>query len=250
MNRTGLAAVVGWLFVFQAAASTDVGVESGVEVEVRSASVWSVEIENQFADWSVGGIWAPTPSRGESIGEYRADEARKAVQTLLSSHRVTVESDWYESPQRGTTVRLTIDIPADESLLIPIETFEGGSVDFAVLLAWHGLALCDRTTAEDKSHADAICEAEREARRYARGMHDGGFAKHDRERLSLIDIGQLGERQGGNVYARQAGDPVAPGGSWWTKTGNVRAISRTPTAAIRDYGRSMGLPRDSSSWGH
>ncbi len=233
------------------AAARNVGVDSGVTVKVQSASNWTVDLDEQLADWRVGGIWAPTPQgENEALGEYRAGEARDAVQSLLASHRVTVETSWYESsPKETLSVRLLIDIAAGESLLIPNDQFAGGAVDLAVLLAWHGLALCDRTTAEDNEHADTICAAEREARRYSRGIHDGGFADHDRERLALIDIGRLGVGQGKRVYTAQSGKS-AKGGEWWTSSGGTKAIRHDPSRTIRDYGASMGLPRDSSSRGH
>jgi hypothetical protein len=161
-----------------------------------------------------------------------------------------MENGWYTFGREHFRVRLMIDIPEGESLLIPIDSFAGATVDLAVLLAWHGLALCDRTTAQNAQQADVICAAEREARRYQRGIHDGGFASHDRERLTLIDIGHLGESAGGGQYSASGGAGMSSGGGWWNQHSQLKALRHDPRVTIRDYGSSMGLPPDSSRAGH
>jgi hypothetical protein len=143
----------------------------------------------------LGGVWTPSPAAGHWPGDYRGDEARDRVHSLVQKPGTTISRRW--NPRGGSEplVRLLVPAPSSESpppSLVGEDEMRLDRVDLAVLLALEGLALCDRTTASDRRHADAICEAERVARRQRRGLHDGGFLDF-RSRRDVVEIGELPE---------------------------------------------------------
>ncbi|MBZ0114492.1 MAG: hypothetical protein K8J08_18660 [Thermoanaerobaculia bacterium] len=161
--------------------------------------------------FALGGVWTPSPSNGRWPGDYRGDEARDRVRALLEDPGTTISRRWNPRGGREPFVGFLVPSPVPAEALGSLDPTAGLSldrVDLAVLLALEGLALCDRTTAFDSRHADAICVAEREARRRRRGLHDGGFLDSRSRRHDLVEIGELPERR--SSASEQPPDP-----GWW-----------------------------------
>jgi endonuclease YncB( thermonuclease family) len=192
----------------------------------------------------LAGVWVPSPAGLRTSPQYRGDEARQYVVELLGREEVFVEALHPLRPGTVVPVRIVVG--------------EENGQDLAVLLADAGLALCEPSSAVDPDQAQAICSAEKAARRGHRGIHDGGFQRFEWSQSQMVDLGEF-HPQPRIPLTRASGRSYYPGaplggqstarGEWWVL--DPKPIThRTPIDAIRDWGAAMGLPRDASSWGH
>lgn len=209
-------------------------------IEVRSGDVLVVRQEGEILVLKLGGVWVPAPSGAGVEVNYRGDEARQFVRELLYTEAAFVQ---VLEPRDSSThvVEVRIRVGEDEDR------------DLAVLLAEAGLALTERTTAEDGDHADAIYQGERAARRARRGMHDGGLMQFTYNQRQQWDLGtqmvatSLLRTRGSNIVWS-----TSPGLSPQTPSSNTRGRGIHPTAidAIHDWGARLGLPQERTVWGH
>jgi endonuclease YncB( thermonuclease family) len=186
----------------------------------------------------LAGLWAPAPPGFGRDEHYMGLAARQFVETVLSSAPAKVAV----LPASGDGERrVRVSLGPDDS-------------DLAVKLARLGLAMCDRPSAANSRHADEICAAERLARRDRVGMHDGGFQVFARTNGTVVDLGtalwweSLG-RGTNRSSSKPSSRPMASGGKYHHTEWDTPAPMRSAITAIRDYGASMGLPRDASSLG-
>jgi endonuclease YncB( thermonuclease family) len=205
-------------------------------VEVLSGDVLVAQSAGERFILKLAGIWVPSPAGGATEPQYRGEEARRYVLDALAEQASIVTDARSSGPQGPLLVRVLVG-------------GEGGE-DLAVLLAEAGFGMCDRTGAADRAQGDAICSAERRARRERRGIHDGGFQQFEATKNWHIDVGVLevnplllNSRLA--YYDGPVGGDVDAG-----RPPRADTIHRTPVEAIRDWGRSMGLPRDASRPGH
>lgn len=196
-------------------------------------------LEGERIAFQVSGVWVPSPPGLREQPEYRGAEARQFVAEILASQPVFLYA--LRPPEPGKVVRVRVLVG------------EEAGQDLAVLLAAAGLAMGDPLSAADREQAAAIRSAEREARRKYLGIHDGGFQTFERSRSQRVDLGvtvlyksMLGRRLGASHPAH--GVAAVGGKSWWLEP-STADFSRTPVQAIRDWGASLGLPRDDSALG-
>ena len=234
-----LACLLLWLVVTSGVQAADEVNDSSTTVEVVSASKFVVTEQGKEALWTLAGVWTPRPADGFTVAEYQGDAAKEIVRYVLGSFRVEIDDGWIAKASGEQLVQLSVIVPNSEFQEVD------GRVDLAELLAREGMALCDRTSASSSEQADRICSAEREARRDRRGLHDGGYTNHAQNRLKTIDIGQLSSEHLARVFSSSR--ETEPGSS--SPLGEQQELLGDPRELIRDYGASMGLPRDSSRAG-
>ncbi len=182
----GLAAFAGSL------SGQEIGKGSTLSIEVLSAGHFLVEQGSWRAEWFLAGVWAPEPPSGRGAGEYRGTDARDAVRRLLREHRVRVVARWQS--QGRTMIRASVYRDQDQPLE-PVFDLRQPSDDLAEWLTLNGLGVCDRPTAQTRIHGEAVCQAEREARRERRGMHDGGHSTHQSDLWRTVDVGRLADSE-------------------------------------------------------
>lgn len=216
-------------------------------VEVIRGDALVGQVDGGRVVLEVVGVWVPSPGGPRVPAQYRGEEARQYVIELLERGEVFVEALHPLRPGSVVPVRIVIG--------------EESAQDLAVLLADAGLALCEPSSAADPGQAEAICNAEKAARRGRRGIHDGGFQSFEWSQSQVVDFGEFRPlrripltRASGRGY--YPGGPLAASGGqstargeWWLLDPKPIA-HRTPIQAIRDWGRDMDLPVDNSSPGH
>ncbi len=210
-------------------------------VEVLSGDTILVKQDAVKIRLELIGIWVPRPPGKGVAAQYRGAEARKFVQEILFATPAYIKE---VEPRQ----------PGARSRKVRIRVGEEGELDLAVLLADAGLGLAVRTDPSDPDHLEAIYQAERDARRGHRGMHDGGyrgFEAHVAQTELDLGIGVIsaqgpsarGSGIRGYLADRRASIQSSPRGN--TRSG----IHQTGSQAIRDWGSRMGLPPDASRTG-
>lgn len=204
---------------------------------VKEAGRVAVRSDGELVDYRLAGVWTPTPPGITGQDEhYMGAAAREFVDSILAA--------------APPAIRI-VGTPVGSGLRVEVGRERE---DLAVLLARLGLAMCDRASASDRDHAEAVCDGERHARRERLGMHDGGFQEFVNRKSSVVDLGLLlwweGERRGPQQdYRFDGGSSGSRRSGRASESWSARAPMRDAISAIRDYGASMGLPRDSSSAG-
>ena len=191
----------------------------------------------------VSGITVPAPPTSTSPGEYRGAESRAFLITVFKAQPAFIKEIEPVRPD-SKTVRVHIRVGAE------------GERDLAVLMAEAGLALTDKTAPhEDPEFLAAVRDSERQARVAHRGMHDGGYQAFMNNQGHEIDfgVGTLSGDSPRKAYLAYLHD-LANGlieESTSTSSSTQRAnIHSSGVNAIHDWGSAMGLPADSSDWGH
>lgn len=210
-------------------------------IEVLSGGEILVLHEGRRVTLELAGVWVPEAPRPGVQGEYRGAEARELVEDLFYSEPVYIRE---VEPLR----------PGADTVKVRIRVGESGDYDLAVSLAYEGLGLSLESTGVGEEYLRAVYQAERSARRAARGMHDGGYGDYRRSRdRSVVNygVGTVGAtpgRAGFRAYG-DGGDPSTSGNGEGASRGGRDRPVRSAQAGIRDWGRRMGLPVDSSSAG-
>ena len=166
----------------------EIGLGSGVDLRVLQAGLLRLDTGSEEYEWSLGGVWTPSIETSRKAGDYRGEDARQTVEQVLGTHRVRVVERWEGS--EGIQVQLLVASSGKMAGAKSLDGTLGPEDDLAVLLAYNGLAMCDRTSAVDREQADAICAAERSARQARRGIHDGGFGSSITSRWKVVDLGE------------------------------------------------------------
>lgn len=210
-------------------------------IRVLSGDVLLVEQDGQQLRLELSGIWVPAPPGPGVRGDYRGEEARRSVEEVLLKFPAYI--------REAEPIR-----PGQTSIQVRIRLGEHGEHDLAVLLAKSGLGLMNRTADADPEHLEAVYQAERDARRHQRGMHDGGYQRfaHGVEGV-VVDMGigtlaaQRGVRRRGSLREYLDDDQGSRQSS--SRTSGDNGIHRSGVEAIRDWGSRMGLPHDNSALG-
>lgn len=191
----------------------------------------------------VSGITVPAPPSANSAGEYRGAEARQFLISVFKAQTAFIKEIEPVRPD-SKTVRVRIRVGAE------------GERDLAVLMAEAGLALTDKTAPhEDPEFIAAVRDGERQARVAHRGMHDGGYQAFMNGQGHEIDLG-VGTLSGDLprkaylAYLNDLANGRIESTSSSSSTTQRANIHSSGTAAIHDWGSAMGLPPDSSDWGH
>lgn len=210
---------------------------------VRVVSGNEIQVNNAGRPMSliVSGITVPAPPTAHSAGEYRGAESREFLITVFKAQPAFIKE---MEPVR----------PDSKSVLVRIRVGAEGERDLAVLMAEAGLALTDKTPHEDPAFLAAVRDGERAARVAHRGMHDGGYQAFMNNQGHEIDFG-VGTLSGDlprKAYLAYLNDLAngrveSTASSSATQRANIHSSGQ---AAIHDWGSAMGLPPDSSSWGH
>jgi len=211
-------------------------------VEVLSGDAILVKEDFAKVRLELAGVWVPTPPGRGIEAQYMGAEARKFVEEILLSTPAYIKE--VEPPQPGASSRQ-----------VRIRVGEDGDLDLAVLLADAGLGLVVRTDPTDADHIEAIYQAERNARRGHRGMHDGGyrdFEAHVRQTELDLGVGVIaaqspsGRRSGIRRYLANRRASINSSAKEEPRFG----IHETGVDAIHDWGSRMGLPPERSTRGH
>ena len=205
---------------------------------VKVISGNEIQVNNNGRPMSliVSGITVPAPPSKNSAGEYRGAESREFLITVFKAQPAFIKEIEPVRPD-SKTVRVRIRVGAD------------GERDLAVLMAEAGLALTDKTPHEDPEFLAAVRDGERQARVAHRGMHDGGYTAFMNNQGHEIDFG-VGTLSGDKPKYRSYLKDLAYNRGSSSSSSSRASIHSSGTAAIRDWGSAMGLPRDSSSSGH
>ena len=210
---------------------------------VRVISGNEIQVNNNGRPMSliVSGITVPAPPTAKSAGEYRGAESRQFLITVFKAQPAFIKEIDPVRPD-SKTVRVRIRVGAE------------GERDLAVLMAEAGLALTDKTAPhEDAEFIAAVRDGERQARVAHRGMHDGGYTAFMNNQGHEIDfgVGTLSGDPPRKAYLAYLND-LANGRVQSTSSSTTRRadIHSSGAAAIHDWGSAMGLPPDSSDWGH
>ena len=196
----------------------------------------------------VSGITVPAPPTATSAGEYRGAEARQFLIAVLKAQGAFIKEVEPVRPD-AKTVRVRIRVGAE------------GERDLAVLMTEAGLALTDKVPHEDVEFLAAVRDGERQARVAHRGMHDGGYTAFMSGQGHEIDLGVgtlSGEPPPDGFLAylydlandRNARATKAYANGTTTNATTRANIHGSGVSAIQDWGSAMGLPPDSSDWGH
>lgn len=229
MRWLGLASVLLGLAAAPAAAT-------GAEiVSVIQGDLLLAQIGDRKLLLEVAGVWVPAPGGLAKVAQYRGDEARQLAVDTLASGEVKVDFLPARSSEGLHQIRVRIGSESPR--------------DLAVVLAEAGLAMSDGQVQGAPDLGAAITAAERQARRARRGLHDGGFQAHEMARSSLVDLGlkhYVLASQRASKHLTESG--FAPETATWAQPSDY-GLHSNPVNAIRDWGSSMGLPRDSSAIG-
>jgi len=209
-------------------------------VEVLSGD--TILVQENFAQirLDLAGVWVPAPPGRGIEAQYMGAEARKFVEEILFNTPTYIKEVGPPRPD-GSVHKVRIRVGED------------GDLDLAVLLADAGLGLAVRTDPSDPDHIEAIYQAERDARRGQRGMHDGGyrdFEAHVNQTEMDLGVGVLaaqGPSRGRGGIQRYLASRRASIRSSAKETGF--GIHETGSDAIRDWGSRMGLPPERRSYG-
>lgn len=217
----------GLCFAGRAQAYDLVRVVSGSEIQVTNAG--------KPMSLIISGITVPAPPTKTSPGEYRGVEAREFLISVLRAQPAFIKEIEPVRPE-AKSVRVRIRVGAE------------GERELAVLMAEAGLALSDKPMHEDPEFLAAVRGAERDARVAHRGMHDGGYQAFMNNQGHEIDFG-VGTLSGDKPKYRAYLEDLANNrGS--ASSSSRSSIHSSGTSAIHDWGSAMGLPPDSSAWGH
>ncbi len=171
--------------------------------------------------WRVAGIWVATPRPGTRPAEDTGRLGREVVGRLLAADRLEVRR--HRRPEgRDRVAQLVVRPPRD----LDGRPGAGAREDLGVFLARHGLALCDRTTALDPVQADAICRAERQARRWRLGMHGLALGEPGVKAAAVEILGLPQPAEGSPDSADQEAisEEDSEPGTWWTRTDHLEYL--------------------------
>lgn len=214
-----------------------------LELHVVRGDLILGRVDGRLASFRLAGVWVPTPSGHAATPHYMGDEARDRTADFVRYERLFID--------------LLDDPSAEQPWTVRIRSAGPESRDLSVVLAEAGYALCDERATPDPHHAQKVCSAEKRARRSLRGMHDGGFmpfslAQRKQRSLGLVLWlpALLANRPGRAPGAsRRSGYSSVRGGDAFFERPMVSTLHGSPVAAIRDWGREVGLPPDASSIG-